>query len=534
MTDGAALVRGTVTEVESDGKVMAPNRSKEYELKFELEPAAVPEIKVHPILASAKGGCETQNQKSVYFDTDKLDLRKAGVSLRVRQVGELRIQTVKSDSDGTVFDRNEFEQSIATDHPDLAGLENTPVAAILTARMRRALRPLFRTEIERSIFIHAENGSEIEIALDRGRVAAKRRSQPICELELELKHGEPRDLYRLARRIGRSVPLRLSTISKQARGYALLEGRSAPEAVKAEPVRLKKRTRGARAFTLIANACLRQVLENASATLDDDTEALHQMRVGIRRLRTAISLFGVMIDDKQRDHIKRELKWAAGQLSQARDLDVFIVDLRGHTDGKGGSLREFEKLQQVLQRRRVEAYQEASEAIQSPRFRTLMLEVAAWIETGDWREADDNKARKLRRQRVRRFAAKELSRGLKRILKTGGGLEELDVGKRHKLRIAGKKLRYAIEFFAELFPARTTRKRAGKLVKILKALQDGLGTLNDFETRKELTRDVSRFGLDVAFASGMVRGSEATTTPNLIKSAEAALVRLKNARPFWT
>ncbi len=134
------------------------------------------------------------------------------------------------------------------------------------------------------------NGSHVVVAFDKGDIVVPGASCPISEVELELKQGNAAELFKLARSIGDIVPMWLDVKSKSERGYDLAESKvNAPE--KAFDAELRADMSAARAFTLIGRACLRQLLVNEPATRQRDAEALHQMRIALRRLRAAISLF---------------------------------------------------------------------------------------------------------------------------------------------------------------------------------------------------------------------------------------------------
>jgi triphosphatase len=330
--------------------------------------------------------------------------------------------------------------------------------------------------------------------------------------------------------------MRPSTINKSARDYAILQSQPPPAAERAQRIPLKKSTRNARAFQIIANGCLHQVLENVPGISRGDSEAVHQARVGLRRLRTIIAIFDEMVADKRRDIIKRELKWAARALSPARELDVLIgeIDKRYNRVNKVSGVQEQQK---ALGRRRESVYRETSQLTGSRRFRTLLLDVAGWIEIGDWLTMPSKPMRKLRNQRVRRFASEEISQRRKKILKLGKHLDRLGPVRRHKLRIAGKKLRYATEFFADLFPGKAEAKRLHSMINSLKDLQDALGTLNDIEGRKALTRKVNQSaesGVDrqVAAVARRVLGSDQAEAGHMLRLAETAQSRLKKAKPL--
>jgi triphosphatase len=330
--------------------------------------------------------------------------------------------------------------------------------------------------------------------------------------------------------------MRPLTMHKSARDYAFPQSPPSPGALRAERLPLKKSMRNAKAFQIIANSCLHHVLENLSGISRGDSEAVHQARVGLRRLRTIIAIFDDMVADKRRDIIKRELKWAAGALSPARDLDVLIGEIDKCRD-RVDTVSNLQEQQKVLGRKREAIYRETSQVLDSRRFRTLLLDVSGWIETGDWLTMPDKTVRKLRNRRIRRFATEEISLRRKKILKLGRHLDRLSPVRRHKLRIAGKKLRYATEFFADLFPGKSEAKCLHNMIDSLKDLQDALGALNDIEGRKALTRKVNRSvrnggGRQVAAVARRVLGSDQAEAAHLLRLAEAAQSRLKKAKPL--
>jgi inorganic triphosphatase YgiF len=183
----------------------------------------------------------------VYFDTPKSKLQKYGLTLRVRSVGERRIQTIKAGVSGAgMFDRSEWESEIDRDEPDLNLAAGTPVADLLAGRRSR-LRPVFKTVVDRTTWLIETDQSEIEVALDQGQVVAQGNEQPIAELELELKRGLPDDLFAVARSLDRKSALRIGVLTKSERGYSLV-GDQAPGSFKAGPVPVQPGIGTAKAF----------------------------------------------------------------------------------------------------------------------------------------------------------------------------------------------------------------------------------------------------------------------------------------------
>jgi CHAD domain-containing protein len=263
-------------------------------------------------------------------------------------------------------------------------------------------------------------------------------------------------------------------------------------------------------------------------------EALHQMRIGLRRLRAAIAVFADVVDDDDVETIKAELKWITKELGPARDLDVFGADVlrplrakRPEDTGLAASHRQFEE-------KRMAAYACAAAAARSLRFRAAMLDLAGWIETGPWSADDDKERRALRTRKVAEHAETKLARLRKRIKNKGADLRHRSVKQRHRLRIRAKRLRYATEFFAATFPGEGRAKRRAESLSALKDLQDALGGLNDLATRHALIAD--ELGGEAGQAESVATRTQLAppgTEEALLLKAERAFAQFVEIKPFW-
>lgn len=433
---------------------------QEIELKLETTPGAARALLASPLLP---GPPTVALQRSAYFDTPGQDLRAAGLSLRIRERDGRRIQTVKAGGSAAagLFARPEWEQPVADDRPVID--DTTPVRALLGAKARD-LAPAFEVHVERLIWNVERNGSAIELVLDRGEVVAAGRNAPVCEIELELKSGNPADLFEVARSIDAVAPVRPGVLGKAERGYRLLG--PVARAVKAAPVDLSAEMDAATAFRQIAAACLTQFRLNEGLIERSNGESVHQARVGLRRLRTALSIFRPMLEDDVHGRLQEETRWLAMVLGPVRDLDVMI--LRDELDDETRA-----KLRQARER----ACDEALSALASPRARALMLDLSEWLVCGAWLTLPAGK--ELRAEPVRDFSAAALDRLRRKVKKGGADLAGLGDDQRHEVRKDAKKLRYAAEFFAGLFDHGQRKRRAKRFITALAALQDRLGELND-------------------------------------------------------
>lgn len=506
---------------EPDSGASAP---KEIELKLAFEPADRAGIEAHPRLAAALP--ERQMLISVYYDTEDRALRKAHVALRVRKKGDRYIQAIKGmNGAASLFERPEWEHDLATSEPDLNYAAGTALEPILSDAVISGLRPLFRTRIERTVYRLSDAGSAVEVALDDGEIEGPARWSPVHELELELKQGGPADLFRLARSLSAGLALTLAVKTKAERGYELVEDDVTGLHEKASPVELDAGMPSASAFRVIARNCLRQIIANAPGVCAHDIEAVHQLRVGLRRLRAAMTIFGKMLADREFERIKDELKWITNELGPARDLDVLHEDVFSTKKRREGE--DVEAAANALAKRRAAAYETAIGAVRSERFRALLLDVAEWVEIGPW--ASDPEFAARRERPVTQHAAKWIAADRDKIRSRGEALRALEPAKRHKLRIRAKNLRYAVEFFASVLPDAGNAKRREAALAALKDMQDHLGALNDIAAREALVTG----GADLAGYAATLLATKDGEIDRLLDKAQSAHTRFAEVKSFW-
>lgn len=476
----------------------------EVELKLELSAQSADAVEASDLFV---GAVKVVRQHAIYFDTPDHDLARAGLSLRIRQNGDRRVQTVKAGAAAAgIFIRPEWEREVSDDTPIID--HTTPIPSLLGEKVS-GIAPLFVVENERRIW----NDAGIEVALDRGRIVAGDRESAFHEVELERKSGDPAALFALARRINAIAPVHLGALSKGERGYRLLGPASSRS--KAEPVEINRTMTAATAFQAIVYACLRHFRLNVPLVLNHrDAGGLHQARVALRRLRSALTIHKNLLTDGRAADFNDELRWLAGELGNARDIDVLIERV-----GDG-------PIHARLQEARSHAYDVATAALESDRARTLLLNVVEWVAVGEWLSSDDNAD--TRDLPARDFADAALRRFRRKVKNGGRNLEKLGDDDRHTVRKAAKKLRYATEFFAALYDQKQEMKRHKRFVSALEVLQDRLGVLNDQAGTEDLLRQL---GLtDEPEAAALIAKRPDS---QLLEAAADDYDALMDAKRFW-
>jgi inorganic triphosphatase YgiF len=464
-------------------------KNREIELKLSLpdggdglRPAALRR------LLGASKPAHLQELETVYFDTPDNWLKSRGMALRVRKIGRQRIQTLKVPGDAVDGLQSfvEFEAEIKAVRPQLEAINDAKLRRRFEKdRIFDKVRPLFTTRFERAAWLIKRGQSEIEVAFDHGEISARAARLPIGEIELELKAGEPVDLFHCAERLVEDVPARLGMDTKAARGYALVEGLQAAP-VRAVPMELPRKGRAGDAFAILVRNCLDQLRANEAAIAQsEDDEAIHQFRVAIRRFRAGIGAFRELIDDGAHAVMSIDLRWLQRQFGPARDLDVLIADTLVPMQMRLRTQKPIAALLETAETARAEARRQAHLALENPRYAVMLLQIYRQLLTDKWRGQSVEAAAGLNMP-VRDFADAWLGRAHKRLVRLGGEHAALSESELHRLRLLGKKMRYGAQAFASLYPG----KRTEKYLMQLGAIQDHLGSLNDAVVGRHLLVDL--------------------------------------------
>ncbi len=489
---------------------------EEIELKLALDPKSMKSMRSHPLLRTLASGRRARRQElqSCYFDTPDRSLRRQGMALRVRKKAGKLIQTLKAplvSPHSGLQHVQEFETETLSERPDLTLIPEGEVRDTLEELTREApLESLFETRVVRHVLPVRLIESEIEIAFDEGKVVAGERAQAICEIELELLSGSPQYLLQLALAIGEQVPFVLEPRSKAARGYLLAE-QSVLTPVFAADLAMSDETSAGLAFETIARNCLKQVRGNEAAfhSSNRDPEVVHQLRVGVRRLRAAVSLFDALIAEGVLVQLKEELAWLQNTLGPARDWDVFRDETLAPIIHRMPEEASLQRLGAAAEQLCVEAYDQAEESLRSHRYAMLLLRLEYWLLSGSWRsllEGSGGLGYPADRK-ASDFAKTGLAKRARQVLKRGKARDEAVEESLHELRISGKKLRYALEFFRAFMK----KGEAKAAIGLTKELQDCLGSLNDAAVSKALLDNLAaRFPDEVdQRALGIVLGWQA-------------------------
>jgi len=467
-----------------------------------------------------------------YFDTPERELRSRHASLRLRKAGDIRVQTLKTanGADGGLHRREEYELPITRDWPALSSLRKlvgrkSALNDLLHSRkLKRRLGPVFSTRITRTVFpLKLARGDTVECAVDVGEIVGNGATVPVCEVELELKSGDVAHLVDFALELTQEVPMAMGELSKGERGYALLAS-SDFVASKAAPVLLKKKMTVEQAFSDIVANCLMQIEANAAGVARCDSEGLHQMRVGLRRLRSALGMMDGLI--ALPETLAGELDWLAGQLGEARDWDVLAHATLGELKQAWPAEASITEVTDAVMSESEQTQRLAAAAVATPRYARLILMLSQWRLDARWRNGAVASDLALLDAPVTDFARKALGAAHKRLLKRGNALDGAAPDAAHRVRLAAKKMRYISEFFQSLFGAHAMRS----FVKQLSGLQDEFGRLNDVAVADRLLSTLQQKRPELGISTGYVRGVLVANAANVRHSAKKSWRKFSPAR----
>ena len=263
----------------------------------------------------------------------------------------------------------------------------------------------------------------------------------------------------------------------------------------------------------------------------EDIEGVHQFRVTLRRMRSALSLFRKAIPKSARSYWSEELRWVAGELGLARDLDVLISEGL-ITVARDLPLGGSEGLLRLAEARRAQAYeQQVCAMLDSERYRRFKEDFPVWFKNRQW-ESDEPGKKKLKQlsMDIVAFSRKLMDKQERKVLAAGSHVDRHDSRKMHSLRIECKKLRYAAEFFRPLFMGMDT------FISHMKGLQDLLGLMNDVAVMRQLLDDLLADEADheILMCAGGLIGWRTCDYHHMLNQFDAYWEELIEAKhPWW-
>ncbi len=532
---------------------MPKPRPTEIELKFLVPRTA--RAAVAQEMTRTSSASERRTLAAMYLDTPDRRLAREGIAWRLRREGRRWIQTLKG---GGASPIERFEHEVIRSGPshDLAAHAGTQLgeklASILGAAREDGIEVgvRFRTEVRRVTRRVRTRGAIVELAFDEGRVLANAARLPLRELEFELVSGSATAMLGLAERWRKRFGLVYDPRSKAERGDRLAEGSAFPPVRKARRIDYPRDVDAVAALGAVLDECIAQVTHNAIGLVDGDESLragyVHQMRVGIRRLRSALRCFEGWTPAPPRELVDG-LRGLFAELGRMRDSDVLDSGVAAELARAGAP---------PLQPGAADAGPDPAALVREPASQKTLL---AWISwrvglaqaaaaraAGDQAAPQDvqasvpvaNPADAATEARTDALAQdrhdggaktfhhdieRRLQRWHRRIMAASRRFDQLDEDSLHSLRKRIKRQRYAVEFFAPVL----RRKAAERYLEPLVSIQERMGELNDLFVARQRYRSV----VDADPAAWFALGWLAARIAEVRRLAQPELKRLARTDP---
>lgn len=385
---------------------------------------------------------------NIYFETAEGQLRRWDMGLRIRGTGEQYEMTLKTAGQtiGGLHQRPEYNVDLARPELNIHLLpaEIWPAGCDLDA-LQQQLKPLFSTHFQREKWLVNWRNSEIEVAFDRGDVSAGELSEPLHEVELELKSGERDDLLALAAELAQTGGLRAGSLSKAARGYALAQGKPL-KALRPMPVmKVKPKATVEEGMISAFMLALSQWQYHEEVWLRGNVSAQAAVQEALETLRQVFSLFGALVPRKASSELRQKLTALEEALTEQQDAQSFCF---------------------------------------SPLWVTIQLALTNWMVTRRWREFIDEKADARLQSSFKRFADIMLGRIAADLKETFASIKNDSEYQDKSVRLARQLL--AVHLLAGAYPSEAVNSWIGSWSQLLQAIRDGQESWLDAHCRQAL------------------------------------------------
>jgi triphosphatase len=499
----------------------------EFEIKYQVPPERRAALE-----AALQHRAVTQrvHLQAAYFDTPGRDLARAGMALRLRKEGRRWVQTLKAGG-GDALTRFEHNVALGAGQPQVDPQRHagTPQGDRLLALVQSGggLVETYRTDVWRRLRRLKHRLGTVEMALDVGEIRSGERRLPLCEFEVELVEGRPQAVLAVAGRWMQRFGLWLDIRSKAERGDRLAQGVGSVPATKAAAVELEGGIGVGNAWQRVLAAALAHLLPNVCELADERVdervdgrpgdaaqraahrvEQVHQARVALRRLRTALRFFRGWPGVPQADEAQARIREVFARLGQARDRDVVEALLNPVWQAQGlpppawGTDPAHGDADPAL-------------ALRSRSAQELWLLLLGWqIEAASPQEEDPDFAEDAR---------KRLKAWHRAVARHAKDFLSMDDPARHALRKRIKRLRYAVDYTGSLFGRRAVKR----YLQALALAQECFGTFNDLAMAEAMLQ-----GQEEA-AAWFARGWLSARRDAALGECQAALDLLARAPRFW-
>ncbi len=497
------------------------------ELTFELpQESAIQLLERNKIAGLQADKVVERKFVDTYFDSPRYRYFRAGITLFVRKEGWIHTQKARQQQAGAR--PKEWTTRLDAPAPAIVMSRELRSELGLSAKTAAPTRRIFSATLEQKILTFRTKSATFTLTVNVGMIrvaghAFKYVAEPIFSAEIAQKDGSELDLFEFALRLAGRHELMLRSCPMEHRGFALASRSLRQPHVKATKVQLSETLSAGESFRLIVENTLHHLMHNQTAALRGDPNGIHQTRVAMRRLRAALRAFKKVLPYEGRKAFNGELRWFQQRTGPARDWHVFIDETLPKLKPADVDPEQLQILRRLARRIGLAHAHEAAELLRSRRFTRLLLQFGRWVaemfEEGEPSKLDEP---------IVPFARRTMAKTHRDLLSEAAGARPGLMEDMHKVRIRGKKARYAGEFFSALFDD----EQAKPYLQAVERLQDRLGTANDARVARTLMAEFKHGDLRTETVDG-VHAWSSRRVARCLDQATPVLDDLRTVPRFW-
>lgn len=519
-------------------EIIKTRSRQETQLTFLLTPKQLASIESTTFIRKpALSFCGVHQSVMTYYDGASRPLESNGICLWVQESDgrfHQHLAVPLRDIGVAKLSRN-WVNPLPTDTPFLSAIGNQVDKALLQDCLGEGLERILRRKADVSVYrLVTEKGTQIRVDIASAKSTVGKRTFTERELTLTLESGRKQELFECAQQLHEELGLPLAAPERTGVFRRAVAGRGARN-YKAGKLSLAKDTTVEDALAHVVQHCLSHLRENEACVLEsEDPEGVHQLRVALRRLRSALRIFRPVLPAEHHRWLNTESRYLAGRMADLRDLDVFLHEIVEPPALHYPENGTFENLKLYIERNREACRHAARDAIIDKRYADYLLNLSSWLARCGWREQMVSKNSAKLFAPIKPFAVATLNKAHSDVFAAGEKFAELSVLERHDMRIKVKRLRYASDFFSSLFP----RKAVANYSLHLAELQESLGYLNDVAVAEELVERIcatvaQKDALECRAAGGVVIGWHSHAMAESEERLSTSVRDFVATRPYW-
>ncbi len=489
----------------------------------------------HPVVRASDGKERSTKEVEIHFDTDRMDLQRRGLALKVRSEGDEWVQEIVPLSDGGAMarkGRRVWRWRVTDPSLNRKKMKKAKAARRLLGPIRVGqLRPVFRVNLVRHAWrLEFPEGTRLRLAIERGDLAYEHNNSHFDDLVLEILEGDPMRLHQT----GLTLAYALKPLLTCGLPVERLTMTRIPELLAIPPLtplRVEGGATGEKGFVNIMEQLLERMRRGHCAIVQGSgsirTQGIFALHRAASELHALVALYDIVLPSGIRSELDREFQWLLGELDTPVQWEAFLEDTLEPFMAHFADYRGMDDLRRNAAERSRAARDAMIARIDDFRFTRLHLGLSSWLSAKAWNDHMDLLQRRQMRQQATSLAKASLARYHRQVIKLGDVLPDPEREPLERILTEGTMLLEGGRFFAALFGSKGARDFQGDL----ETLHGSLTALLDVELARWLFAEISP-GQEDPLAY-LFQGWVGARRKVFVEEVAAAWQSFSHRTPYW-